>query len=75
MLVCHSFIQSINHYKAILLFFFKHVCVCIDDIIINMRVLDVNLTGVFSTLRAAANSVENNGRIMVIGGERERERE
>jgi 3-oxoacyl-[acyl-carrier protein] reductase len=29
--------------------------------------MDVNVKGVFYTLRAAANSVENNGRIIVIG--------
>jgi 3-oxoacyl-[acyl-carrier protein] reductase len=31
------------------------------------RVISVNLTGVFYTLRAAANYVRDNGRIMVIG--------
>jgi 3-oxoacyl-[acyl-carrier protein] reductase len=31
------------------------------------RVFDINVKGVFYTLRAAANNVENNGRIIVIG--------
>jgi 3-oxoacyl-[acyl-carrier protein] reductase len=31
------------------------------------KVMDVNLKGTFYTLRAAANNIENNGRIIVIG--------
>jgi 3-oxoacyl-[acyl-carrier protein] reductase len=31
------------------------------------RLININLKGTFYTLRAAANSVENNGRIIVIG--------